>query len=113
MELYVRFISTLAFGLVGLGAVLKILLENVFEDWDAVREIADSVAAACSSQPGHLSRIEAEDALLEAEEISAPVGSTRLVDQRRRQMKEMDAVETRLGQVQAMGNLAELDILPS
>ena len=110
MELYVRFISTLAFGLVGLGAVLKILLENVFEDWDVFHEVADCVTAACSAKPGNLAKVQAEDALLKAGNKTSTIIADRRVDHRRRRIKEMDMIETRL---QARDGITDPGILPS
>lgn len=38
MELYGRFMVTLAFGLLGLGIVLQVLLDQVFNEWDVVAD---------------------------------------------------------------------------
>jgi hypothetical protein len=112
MELYVRFISTLAFGLIGLGAVMKVLLETIFEDWDAFNDISGRIMMSCSGKPGHVEHIRAEDILLEAEQRSSGV-NTRIVDFRRRQIKELDAIETRLTQVRSGGPNTESEIIPS
>ncbi|MBI5240812.1 MAG: hypothetical protein HY926_10095 [Elusimicrobia bacterium] len=113
MELYVRFISTLAFGLIGLGAVLKVLLETLFNEWDAFNDIAERVMISCSGKGGHVEHVRAEDILLEAEKRNAPQTNTRIVDWRRRQMKELDEIESRLSQVRPPRFAADTDIIPS
>ena len=96
MELYVRFISTLAFGLIGLGAVMKVLLETIFEEWDAFNDISQRFMASCSGKGGHVEHIRA-----------------RIVDFRRRQIKELDAIENRLTKVRSGGSITDSDIIPS
>jgi hypothetical protein len=113
MELYIRFISTLAFGLIGLGAVLKVLLETLFNEWDAFNDISERLMISCSGKGGHVEHIRAEDILLEAEKRGAPDTNTRIVDWRRRQMKELDEIETRLTQVRARIPIPDTDIIPS
>jgi hypothetical protein len=113
MELYIRFISTLAFGLIGLGAVLKVLLETIFNEWDVFSEISERVMISCSGKGGHVEHIRAEDILLEAEKRNTPELSTRVVDWRRRQMKELDEVETRLDKVRARIVIPDTEIIPS
>ena len=113
MELYVRFISTLAFGLIGLGAVMKVLLETLFEEWDAFNDIAEHVMLTCTGKAARVEGIRAEDILLEAEKQSAPDFNTRIVDFRRRQFRELDVIETRLSKVRSYGPVTESDIIPS
>ena len=113
MELYVRFITTLAFGLIGMGAVLKVLLESLFNEWDAFNDIGSRISMACSGKGGLVEHIRAEDILLEAEKKSAFSGSTRIVDQRRRQIQELDEVETRMTRVYNPEPTTESGILPS
>ena len=114
MELYIRFISTLAFGLIGLGLVLKVLLESLFNEWDAFNDIAAKIELACSGR-SHVELIRAEDILMEAEKKNSPIYSTRLIDQRRRQINEIDAVEAQLNkaQKQAPPPISESDLWPS
>ncbi|MDD5656567.1 MAG: hypothetical protein PHF00_04860 [Elusimicrobia bacterium] len=98
-----KFISTLAFGLIGLGAVLKILLETLFNEWDAFNDVARRVAFIFSGRTGHVSLIRAEDILLESEKrnLRGPgVRATRQTEQRRLQIKEINAVEARLNRSQ-------------
>jgi hypothetical protein len=113
MELYVRFISTLAFGLIGLGAVMKVLLETIFEDWDAFNDITGHVMLTCAGKAPRMESIQAEDLLLEAEQRGSSGVNTRVVDFRRRQIAELDAVESHLIQVRSGGPATESDILPS
>ena len=113
MELYVRFISTLAFGLIGLGAVMKVLLETIFEEWDAFNVISERIMMSCSGKGGHVEHIHAEDILLEAEKRNVPDINTRIVDWRRRQMKELDEIETRLTKARPYGPVTDSDIIPS
>jgi len=116
VELYIRFISTLAFGLIGLGAVLKVLLESLFNEWDAFNDIAARIALACSGKGGLVEHIRAEDILLDAEKnnsFSLTAAGIRLGDQRRRRIREIDAVGARLGLVQRAGPLTDPYILPS
>ena len=113
MELYVRFISTLAFGLIGLGVVMKVLFETIFEEWDAFNDISDRIMMSCLGKGGHVEHVHAEDILLEAEKRNVPDFNTRIVDWRRRQMKEIDEIETRLTKVRPYGNVADTEIIPS
>lgn len=94
MTLYLRFMITLAFGLIGLGFVLKMALDHIFHDWDVVAELK----AWWTSEGRNLrhSRIRAEDLLLEAEKQRTPTVTTRLLEQRREQLREIGAVEYRL-----------------
>ena len=113
MELYIRFISTLAFGLIGLGAVLKVLLETIFEEWDAFNDISERVMLVCSGKAGRVESMRAEDILLDAENRSFAGGSASLVGFRRRQMQELDAIETRLTEARSSAPITESDIIPS
>ena len=112
MELYVRFISTLAFGLIGLGAVLKVLLETIFDDWDAFNDVAQRVMMTCSGKGGHVAHVRAEDMLLEAEKQNFSYFGTRLVDARRREIRELDDIETHLTNFSG-APVTDSDILPS
>jgi hypothetical protein len=95
MELYVKFMSALAFGIVGAGLVLKILLETIFNDWDIFTDL--SQRARLYLQGKHqVELLRPEDILLEAEKRGAPKHSTRLVDLRREQLRELEEIDTRL-----------------
>ncbi|MBI5208717.1 MAG: hypothetical protein HY927_01940 [Elusimicrobia bacterium] len=96
MELYGRFIVALAFGLVGLGLVLQVLLDRVFNEWDAV---ADAQAGIKRFMKGHvLTHQKTEDLLLDIEKERPKELSTRLVDMRRKELREIDIVEHKLHQ---------------
>ncbi len=116
MELYMRFISSLAFGLIGVGLVLRVLLDGLFNEWDAFHEIAEQASAVFSGRAPAVDHIRAEDILLEAEKqntYSLVSSGSRLADQKRQQIQELDEIETRLSQVQGLGALSEPAILPS
>jgi hypothetical protein len=110
MELYVRFISTLAFGLIGLGAVMKVLLETIFEDWDAFNDLTAHVMLTCTGKAAHVESIRAEDIMLDAERRVSSAVNTR---SRRRQMHELDAIEASLSKIGSSGPISITDILPS
>lgn len=95
MEHYVKFMSSLAIGLMGVGLVLKVLLETIFNEWDAFNDVHARFQAYISGKH-HVGLIRPEDILLEAENRNASTTSTRLLDQRRHRLKELDDVETRL-----------------
>ncbi len=95
MELYVKFLASLAFGLVGVGMVLKILLEKLFSEWDAFAELGQRLRML--SEGRALAPVErTEDVLLEIEKSKQSKISTRLVDLKREQLKELSVVEHRL-----------------
>ena len=97
MALYIKFVSTLAFGLLGLGMVLKVLMDNLFNEWDAV-EAAGRFYRDWNK--GRLIRHErTEDMLLAAEHgRTSQLTSTRLIDRRREALNQLDEVEHRLHQ---------------
>jgi hypothetical protein len=98
MELYIRFMTTLAFGLVGLGMVMKVLLENLFHDWDAFADLGAWMRSLSETKRPSWEEERVEDILLELEKAKAPTFNTRLIDVRREQLRERDAVEHRLKQ---------------
>jgi hypothetical protein len=98
MELYVRFMVTLAAGLVGLAVTLKVLFETVLSDWDPVvagrrwwRELSHSRAA--------VDAVRAEDILEEIEGRrhgryeSRPADA---IDRRRELLRDMRAADERV-----------------
>lgn len=99
MDLYLKFISTLAFGLIGVGLVLTVLFETIFHEWDAINDIVRRIKRIYSGRNRQVELIRPEDILLETEKKNTPVLNTRLIDVRRRQINEMDAVEDRLSRV--------------
>ncbi|MBI5624745.1 MAG: hypothetical protein HY924_13280 [Elusimicrobia bacterium] len=82
MELYGRFIVTLAFGLLGLGLVLRVLLEQVLNDWDVV---ADAQRGFRRFVRGGLRHSRTEDALLDIDKDRPKELSTRLSQTSRRE----------------------------
>ncbi len=97
MDLYIKFMSTMAVGMLGAGLVLKVLLDELFLEWDAVAE-AQTWFKTVSEHKGFFARLErAEDAMMEAEKSRAVTVNTRLLDERRQQLNQLSAVEKRLG----------------
>lgn len=96
MELYMKFVSTLAFGLVGAGMVLKIVLDELFMEWDAVADLAAWLKSWSESKTVLSLAGRREDVLLEAEKSRAVTLNTRLLEERRERLKEISAVEQRL-----------------
>jgi hypothetical protein len=101
MELYVKFMGTLAFGVVGVGLVLKVLLETLFNDWDALNDIYERFQAWISGKH-QVQLLRPEDILLEAEKRGQHQGSTRLVDIRREQLRQLDEVDARLAKARQL-----------
>lgn len=99
MEMYMKFWGTLAVGLWGAGFVLKTLLDELFQDWDAWADLKAWIRGVLEG--GKLTRLErAEDVMLEIEKAKSPTTSTRLLDQRREELREIERVEHRLSQRQ-------------
>lgn len=99
MEMYMKFWGTLAVGLLGAGFVLKTLLDEIFQDWDAWAEF--KVWARGIMEGSSLRYQErAEDVMLEIEKAKAPTTNTRLLDQRREELREIELVEHRMSQRQ-------------
>ena len=97
MTLYIRFIMALGFGLLGLGVVLKVLLEQLFHDWDAFTDMGEGFKKLLEGKALALSTSgRTEDVMLEIEKAKASTYSTRLIDLKREQLREIDAVEHRL-----------------
>lgn len=101
MELYLKFMFTLAVGLVGVGMVVTTLLETIFHDWDAVRDIQRGWRAIFAPK-SQSAMVRAEDILLELEKSRreggrrhhhAPSGE---LDRRREALRELREAEHRL-----------------
>ncbi len=96
MTLYVRFIFCLAFGLLGLGLVLTIVLEEFFGDWNAARalhaELSGYLADRARVGDEVAARLRRE--LERASNTTAP--GVRQLQQRREQLKELASIERRL-----------------
>ena len=94
MELYSRFMVSLAFGLIGIGLVLKVLIDQLFNDWDVFADLKAGLRSLFSHSGFSSSRT--EDILMDVENDKPRELSTRHIDRRREQLKEMDLVEHRL-----------------
>lgn len=95
MDMYFRFIASLALGLLGLGFVLKMLIDTLFVQWDAYGDLLSWLR-----EGGFVRRSTAsgrvEDLMLEIEKDKTPTLNTRLLDARREQLREIGVVEHRL-----------------
>jgi hypothetical protein len=94
MELYMRFLVSLAAGLLGVGMVLKVLLDGLFNEWDAVADMGDLFRNGLRLKQSSAGR--AEDVMLELEKANAVVLTTSIYEQKRQELQELSAVETRL-----------------
>lgn len=94
MVLYVRFVISLAIGLLGLGLVLKIVMDQLLTDWDAAAAIREWWRGRAAAKDIRAERT--EDVLLEIEKAKTTGVSMRLIDRRREQLNELASVEKRL-----------------
>lgn len=100
MQLYVKFMFTLGIGLVGMGIVLTTVIERLFREWDAVRDLSRFLRGLTHGRP-HVADVSAEDILLELEkgraegryQRRAPAKS---IDRRREALRDMREAEQRL-----------------
>lgn len=76
MRLYFRFLFSLACGLLGVGVVLKVLLDTLFNEWDPVSDASGRFRAYLSGKR-HGQLIRPEDALLDDEKRVSPAGTAR------------------------------------
>ncbi len=94
--MYIKFMFTLTVGLVGVGMVLKTLLETILHEWDAVREIQNGWNAMFHARP-YADSVRAEDILMEIEHDYAkrhiPQHS---LDRRREALRDIREAEDRL-----------------
>lgn len=100
MELYLKFMFTLAVGLVGVGMVVTTLLETIFHDWDVARDLERGWRAVFSHKP-QSSLVRAEDILLELEKSRREGGRRHhapadALDRRREALRELREAEHRL-----------------
>ena len=112
MRLYVRFMFSLAFGLLGVGFVLKVLLDTLFNEWDVFSDVQRRFQAYISGKR-HAELIRPEDLLMEMEKSGAPDTGTRLLNRRREQLQELEAVENRLNFENAQPSDTLASIIPS
>ncbi len=94
MELYIRFMVTLACGLLGMGMVLKVLLDGLFHEWDAVADLSEFARGGWHKRESGHQR--AEDLMLEIEKARTPTITARTYEQKRKELRELSAIETRV-----------------
>ncbi len=98
--MYVKFMFSLTVGLVGVGMVLKTLLETILHDWDAVREIQNGWHALFRARP-YAESVRAEDILMEIERDHAKRRMPeRSIDRRREALRDIREAEDRLTSVE-------------
>ena len=96
MEMYVKFMFTLTVGLVGVGMVLKTLLETILHEWDAVHEIQAGWHSMFHARP-YADSVRAEDILMEIERDHAKRRMPeRSIDRRREALRDVREAEGRL-----------------
>ena len=95
MEMYVKFMFTLAVGLVGVGMVLKTLLETILRDWDVVGEMRH-IWKAMFHPHVYADSVRAEDILMEIERIRHRDHiPERMIDRRREALRGVREAEVR------------------
>ncbi len=93
--MYVKFMFTLTVGLVGVGMVLKTLLETLLHEWDVVRDA--QVAWNSMFNARSHAELRAEDILMELERDQAKrLVPERSIDRRREALRGVREVEERL-----------------
>jgi hypothetical protein len=92
MDRYVRFMFCLA---IGLGVVLKIVLDEFFRDWNAAHELRAIVRAQLAAWSRQRDG-RAEDWMRALENSRRTRSNVRLVDQRREQLRQLASVEERM-----------------
>lgn len=96
--MYVKFMFTLTVGLVGVGMVLKTLLETILHEWDAVHEIQNGWHALFHARP-YADSVRAEDILMEIErdcDYAKRRLPPRSIDRRREALRDIREAEDRL-----------------
>ena len=94
--MYVKFMFTLTVGLVGVGMVLKTLLETILHEWDAVGEIQAGWHSMFHARP-YADSVRAEDILMELERDHVKRRMPeRSIDRRREALRDIREVEDRL-----------------
>ena len=93
--MYLKFMGTMAVGMLGIGLFIKVLLDKLFVDWDAFDDLEHYVKETYKGRRMHHVNL-TEDILMEKEKARPYELSTRLIDKRREALREIDAVEHRL-----------------
>jgi hypothetical protein len=96
MEMYIKFMFTLTVGLVGVGMVLKTLLETILHEWDAVAEMQAGWHSMFHARP-YAESVRAEDILMEIERDHAKrLIPAHELDRRREALRDIREAEDRL-----------------
>jgi hypothetical protein len=98
MELYVKFMFTLTVGLVGVGLVMKTVLETLLSDWDPGVDLR-RWWKAYSHRSSALEHVRAEDILQEIEgrrHGAVPRAPVLAIDRRRESLRDVNEAENRL-----------------
>jgi len=113
MELYIRFMATLACGLLGVGMVMKVLLDGLFHEWDAVADVGEFMRGGWHTRDSSSQR--AEDVMLEIEKTRAATLTTSPYERKRKELAEISSVETRVGKPIVLTPILppSADIVPS
>ncbi len=94
--MYIKFMFTLTVGLVGVGMVLKTLLDTILHEWDAVREIKNGWQSLFNPRP-YADSVHAEDILMEIEHnYNKRRLPERAIDRRREVLRDIREAEDRL-----------------
>lgn len=102
--MYLKFMFTLTIGLVGMGIVLKTLLDTLFHEWDVVRDIQRVWHAIYYARP-HAELVRAEDILMELDrDYNKRRMPERLIDRRREALRDLHEAEERLSVPQEFGS---------
>ena len=104
MELYVKFMFTLTLGLVGVGLVMKTVLETLFSDWDPAQDMR-RWWKSYSHRSSALDHVRAEDILQEIEgrrHGAVPRPPALSIDRRRESLRDVDEAENRLSSTAAV-----------
>jgi hypothetical protein len=99
LELYAKFLVTLAIGLAGVGVVLVTLIETVLCDWDPVLELTRWWRRYSHRRPTAAGLVRAEDILSELESRHtgryAPRAPASALDRRREVLRDVREAERR------------------
>ncbi len=94
--MYIKFMFTLTVGLVGVGMVLKTLLETILHEWDAVGEIRAGWHSMFHARP-YADSVRAEDILMEIERDHVKKRTpAHELDRRREALRDLREAESRL-----------------
>ena len=94
--MYVKFMFTLTVGLVGVGMVLKTLLETILHEWDVFGEMELVWNSLFNARP-YADSVRAEDILMEIEHDRAKrLVPEHSIDRRREALRDVREAEDRL-----------------